>query len=47
MKWEYNEPHTSSIHSTVEYNNCYTHYKNRQCLFVLVMHNIMFLNHSN
>ncbi len=29
MKWEYNEPHTNSIYSTIEYNDCYTRNKDR------------------
>ena len=47
MKWEYNEPHTTNLYNPVEYTNCYTHHQDRQCLFVLVMHNLVFLNHSN
>ena len=47
MKWEHNEPHTTSLHSTIKYNDCYTCYKNRQSLFVLELYSLMFINHSN
>ena len=47
MKWEYNEPHTTNLHSPVEYNVIYTHHEDRQCLFVLELHSDMFLSHIN
>ena len=47
MKWEYNEPHTTNLHSPVEYNVIYTHHQDRQCLFVLELHSDMFLSHIN
>ena len=47
MKWEYNEPHTTNLHSPVEYNVSYTHHQDRQCLFVLVLYRGVFVSHSN
>ena len=47
MKWEYNEPHTTNLHSPVEYNVIYTHHEDRQYLFVLELHSRVFVSHSN
>ena len=47
MKWEYNEPHTSPIYSTIKYIDIDCYYKYSQYLFVLVHDHTMFLNNSN
>ena len=47
MKWEYNEPHTTNLHSPVEYTTQHTNYQDRQCLSLLVVHNLVFVSNSN
>ena len=47
MKWEYNEPHTTNLHSPVEYNVIYTHHQDRQCLSLLELYIDVFISNSN
>ncbi|SVC64633.1 uncharacterized protein METZ01_LOCUS317487, partial [marine metagenome] len=44
MKWEYNEPHTNAIYSTIKYNDSHCCHEYSQCLFVLDLYNIMFIS---
>ena len=47
MKWEYNEPHTTNLHNTVEYNDSNRRHEYSQRLFVLDLYSYMFLSHIN
>ena len=47
MKWEYNEPHTTNLHNTVEYNDSNRRHEYSQRLFVLDLYSYMFLSNSN